>query len=75
MKHLSGGNIQKLILGREIAGEHALLVAAHPTYGLDVGATEYVRRLLLAAAREGQGGAAGVARTSRRSSSCPTGSR
>ncbi|OHD70410.1 MAG: heme ABC transporter ATP-binding protein [Spirochaetes bacterium RBG_13_68_11] len=48
VKHLSGGNIQKLILGRETADEHALLVASHPTYGLDVGATEYVRRQLLA---------------------------
>ncbi len=47
MRKLSGGNIQKLILGREITGEHALLVAAHPTYGLDVGATEYIRNLLL----------------------------
>jgi ABC-type uncharacterized transport system ATPase subunit len=47
LKNLSGGNIQKLILGREISGEHSLLVAAHPTYGLDVGATEYIRRLLL----------------------------
>jgi simple sugar transport system ATP-binding protein len=47
MRKLSGGNIQKLILGREISGEHALLVAAHPTYGLDVGATEYIRNLLL----------------------------
>ena len=47
VKHLSGGNIQKLILGRETADEHALLVASHPTYGLDVGATEYVRRQLL----------------------------
>ncbi len=47
MRKLSGGNIQKLILGSEITGEHALLVAAHPTYGLDVGATEYIRSLLL----------------------------
>jgi general nucleoside transport system ATP-binding protein len=47
MKNLSGGNIQKLILGRELTGEHSLLVAAHPTYGLDVGATEYIRGLLL----------------------------
>jgi general nucleoside transport system ATP-binding protein len=47
LKNLSGGNIQKLILGREISGDHSLLVAAHPTYGLDVGATEYIRRLLL----------------------------
>jgi simple sugar transport system ATP-binding protein len=44
---LSGGNIQKLILGREISGEPSLLVASHPTYGLDVGATEYIRRQLL----------------------------
>ncbi len=47
LKGLSGGNIQKLILGRELSGDHSLLVAAHPTYGLDVGATEYIRRLLL----------------------------
>ena len=47
VRALSGGNIQKLILGREISGEPALLVAAHPTYGLDVGATEYIRRQLL----------------------------
>ena len=53
VKNLSGGNIQKLILGREISGEPALLVAAHPTYGLDVGATEYIRRQLLE--RRGEG--------------------
>jgi simple sugar transport system ATP-binding protein len=47
VRALSGGNIQKLILGREIRGEPALLVAAHPTYGLDVGATEAIRRQLL----------------------------
>ena len=54
VKHLSGGNIQKLILGRETADEHALLVASHPTYGLDVGATEYVRRQLLALREHGK---------------------
>ena len=47
VRALSGGNIQKLILGREISAEPALLVAAHPTYGLDVGATEDIRRQLL----------------------------
>ena len=46
-KNLSGGNIQKLILGREISENPALLVASHPTYGLDVGATEYLRKQLL----------------------------
>ena len=52
-KNLSGGNIQKLILGREISEDPALLVASHPTYGLDVGATEYLRRQLLKRRKEG----------------------
>ncbi|OQX28903.1 MAG: heme ABC transporter ATP-binding protein [Spirochaeta sp. LUC14_002_19_P3] len=48
MKNLSGGNIQKLILGREISSGPNLLIAAHPTYGLDVGAAEYVRKQIIA---------------------------
>jgi simple sugar transport system ATP-binding protein len=52
-KNLSGGNIQKLILGREISENPSLLVASHPTYGLDVGATEYLRNQLLNRRREG----------------------
>ncbi|MFA6507606.1 MAG: ATP-binding cassette domain-containing protein, partial [Treponemataceae bacterium] len=47
MKNLSGGNIQKMIIGREITSDPSLLVASHPTYGLDVGATEYIRMQLL----------------------------
>ncbi len=43
IKTLSGGNIQKLILGREISGHPSFLVASYPTYGLDVGATQYIR--------------------------------
>jgi simple sugar transport system ATP-binding protein len=43
---LSGGNIQKLILARELAGQPSVIVAAHPTYGLDVGATARVHHLL-----------------------------
>jgi simple sugar transport system ATP-binding protein len=35
---LSGGNQQKLIVGREMSGEPVLLVAAHPTRGVDIGA-------------------------------------
>jgi simple sugar transport system ATP-binding protein len=54
-KNLSGGNIQKLILGREISDNPDLLVASHPTYGLDVGATEYLRNQLLK--RRADGGA------------------
>lgn len=53
IRNLSGGNIQKLILGREISERPALLVASHPTYGLDVGATEYLRQQLLDLRRSG----------------------
>src|SRR5512143_816140 len=44
---LSGGNLQRVILAREISGEPSLLVAVQPTRGLDVGAIEGVQRLLL----------------------------
>lgn len=44
---LSGGNQQKLLLAREIEGDPSLLVANHPTQGLDVGATASVHQLLL----------------------------
>jgi simple sugar transport system ATP-binding protein len=45
---LSGGNLQRLILAREMDVEPRLLVAVQPTRGLDVGAIEGVHRLLLA---------------------------
>jgi simple sugar transport system ATP-binding protein len=44
---LSGGNLQKVILAREVSGLPALMIAVHPTRGLDVGATEAVHRLLV----------------------------
>lgn len=47
VKFLSGGNLQKLILAREIREEPALLIAVHPSRGLDVGATEFIRKKLL----------------------------
>ena len=47
IKFLSGGNIQKAILAREIDACAGLLVAVYPSRGLDVGATEAVRRRLL----------------------------
>ncbi len=47
VKFLSGGNIQKTILAREIDACKGLLVAAYPSRGLDVGATESVRKMIL----------------------------
>ncbi|MFN3980849.1 MAG: ABC transporter ATP-binding protein [Caldilinea sp.] len=46
--NLSGGNQQKVVLGRELDSQPRVLVAAQPTRGLDVGATEYVHKALLA---------------------------
>jgi general nucleoside transport system ATP-binding protein len=43
---LSGGNIQKVLLARELASGPSALVVASPTRGLDVGATEFVRSVL-----------------------------
>ena len=44
---LSGGNQQRVILGRELHKEASLLVASGPSRGLDVGGTEYVQNLLV----------------------------
>ena len=48
VKFLSGGNIQKTILAREIESCKSLLVAVYPSRGLDIGATESVRKELVA---------------------------
>ena len=47
VKLLSGGNLQRTILAREISARPNLLVAVHPTRGLDIGATESVHKTLL----------------------------
>jgi len=47
VKLLSGGNLQRTILAREITALPSVLVAVHPTRGLDVGATESVHKMLL----------------------------
>ncbi|MFQ6079192.1 MAG: ABC transporter ATP-binding protein [Thermodesulfobacteriota bacterium] len=51
---LSGGNLQRVILAREISRELNLLIAAYPTYGLDVGSIESIRKLLLEQRRAGK---------------------
>jgi ABC-type uncharacterized transport system ATPase subunit len=55
VKFLSGGNIQKTILAREIGSCKNLLVAVYPSRGLDIGATESVRKLLVAQRDQGLG--------------------
>ncbi len=54
-RNLSGGNQQKVIVGRELAGEPHLLIAHQPTRGLDVSSTEYIQTLLVQARNAGRG--------------------
>ena len=50
---LSGGNMQKVIVAREFSSDPELLIAAQPTRGIDVGATEFVRQQLVEKRTEG----------------------
>ena len=52
-RKLSGGNLQKVILAREISIEPRLMVAVQPTRGLDVGAIEAIQTLILAQRESG----------------------
>jgi ABC-type uncharacterized transport system ATPase subunit len=55
IRTLSGGNKQKVLLARVLARDPKVIVAAQPTRGLDVGATEFVRRQLLQQRSRGAG--------------------
>jgi simple sugar transport system ATP-binding protein len=50
---LSGGNVQRTVLARELDGEVALLVAANPCFGLDVKAVSEIRARIVAARNAG----------------------
>lgn len=54
-RNLSGGNQQKVILARELEGRPDLLVAVHPTRGLDIGATRFVHDTMIEAREKGCG--------------------
>ena len=53
VKSLSGGNIQKIVLARELSRKPRTIIAAQPTRGLDIGAAEYVREQLILQRNEG----------------------
>ena len=55
IRNLSGGNQQKIVLARELEAEPELLVAVHPTRGLDIGATRYVHDKIIEARNLGCG--------------------
>lgn len=54
-RNLSGGNQQKIILAREMENHPELLVAVHPTRGLDIGASQYVHDTMIEARDNGCG--------------------
>ncbi len=50
---LSGGNIQKVVVAREFSNDPVLIIADQPTRGIDVGATEFIRKKLVELSRSG----------------------
>jgi len=55
IRYLSGGNQQRVVVAREFSRDPKVVIAAQPTRGLDVGATEYVRRKLVEMRDHGAG--------------------
>ncbi len=53
VRSLSGGNMQKVVLARELSSRPRVLIAAQPTRGIDIGAAEFVRQQLLKRRSEG----------------------
>ncbi len=52
-RSLSGGNLQKFIVGREIMQNPKMMVVAQPTWGVDVGASAFIRQTLIDLSRQG----------------------
>lgn len=55
VKYLSGGNQQKVMVGREVVREPSIFIVSEPTQGLDVAATEFIRKTLLELRDKGKG--------------------
>ncbi len=47
LRNLSGGNVQKLIMARELSRKPSVLIASQPTRGVDIGSTEYIHKRLV----------------------------
>ena len=52
---LSGGNLQKIVIGRELSGNPEVIIANEPTRGLDIGSIEFVHKTLIEARDRGTG--------------------
>ncbi len=52
---MSGGNLQKIVLGRELSRDSKVLIVHNPTRGLDIGATEYIHKQLIKQKENGVG--------------------
>lgn len=52
---LSGGNQQKVVIGRELSGDPKIIIAAQPTRGIDIGAIEYIHKILLEMREQNKG--------------------
>lgn len=53
ISHLSGGNVQRAILARELAGDPQILIAANPCFGLDFAAVDYIHSQIVDARNRG----------------------
>lgn len=53
VRMLSGGNIQKVVVARELSSNPKLIIADQPTRGIDVGATEFIRNKIVELSRQG----------------------
>ena len=52
-RSLSGGNLQKFVVGREVLQKPTVLVASQPTWGVDAGAAAFIRKVLIELAAQG----------------------
>jgi simple sugar transport system ATP-binding protein len=52
-RSLSGGNLQKFVVGREVLQQPTVLVASQPTWGVDAGAAAFIRKVLIELAAQG----------------------